>query len=101
MVAAFGLCFKITIASQFVQQVVTKPANTYYPSIGIMIMKAISGNHFDILIAWGMITILVSLICESIIKEIGRICMPNKYKDQVVIKNFFHKIFRRRNDQVK
>ncbi|GHU48265.1 hypothetical protein FACS1894218_4700 [Bacilli bacterium] len=52
MVMAFGLCFKITIASQFVQQIVSKvPPSSYYPSIGIMIMNAITAGKFDVLIA--------------------------------------------------
>jgi hypothetical protein len=36
-----------------------------------------------------MIAILLSLIMELIIKEISRICMPNRYQDKEIIKNFF------------
>jgi ABC-type nitrate/sulfonate/bicarbonate transport system permease component len=50
MVMAFGLTFKVTVASQFVQTVVlTKdPA---YSSIGIMIRSAMHDGQFDVLIA--------------------------------------------------
>jgi hypothetical protein len=46
---------------------------------------------FDIIIAWGMIAILISLIMELIIKEISRICMPNRYRDRQIIVNIFKK----------
>jgi hypothetical protein len=39
-----------------------------------------------------MVAILLSLIMELLIKEIGRICMPSKYKDQHLISAFFKKI---------
>jgi hypothetical protein len=64
-----------------------------YPSIGIIIASAISGQY-DIVIAWGMIAILISLIMELIIKEIGRICMPFKYNDRKKIIHLFNKIWR-------
>jgi ABC-type nitrate/sulfonate/bicarbonate transport system permease component len=47
-VAAFGLTFKITIASQAVQQ--WMGVDPGYPSIGIIIASAISGQY-DIVIA--------------------------------------------------
>lgn len=100
MVAAFGLTFKVTIASQYVQTTINN-GDPSFSSIGIIIRDAMKKGQYDTLVAWGMITIMISLVCELIIKEIGRICMPHKYKDQVLMKNFFHKIFGRRNDQVK
>jgi ABC-type nitrate/sulfonate/bicarbonate transport system permease component len=48
-VAAFGLTFKITIASQMVQQIVVG-GDPGYPSIGIIIFKAVNGQY-DIVIA--------------------------------------------------
>jgi hypothetical protein len=41
-----------------------------------------------------MIAILISLIMELIIKEIGRICMPFKYNDRKKIIHLFNKIRR-------
>jgi hypothetical protein len=87
MIAAFGLTFKITIASQFLQGIVTKKPD--YPSIGFYLKAAMDTKQFDIIIGWGMIAILISLIMELIIKEISRICMPNKYRDRQIIVNIF------------
>jgi NitT/TauT family transport system permease protein len=90
-VAAFGLTFKITIASQMVQSFIS--ATPDYPSIGMIIAGIIKNNgNYAIIIAWGMIAILISLIMELIIKETGRICMPFKYNDRKNIIHFFNQI---------
>jgi hypothetical protein len=59
----------------------------------MIIASNINGNY-AVIIAWGMIAILISLIMELIIKETGRICMPFKYNDRKNIAHFFNKIRR-------
>jgi hypothetical protein len=36
-----------------------------------------------------MIAIVLSLVMELIIKEIGRLSMPSKYQDRKILINFF------------
>lgn len=86
-VAGFGLTFKIALASQMVQGLVTQAPN--YPSIGMYISYAINSKQYDYIMGWGIIAIFVSLIMELIINEVGRICMPNKYKDSKFIIKLF------------
>jgi hypothetical protein len=59
------------------------------------IAQAMKQQQFPTVVAWGMIAIAISLIMELIIIEIGRPCMPNKYKDRTMIKNFFLKLRRK------
>jgi ABC-type nitrate/sulfonate/bicarbonate transport system permease component len=90
-IAGFGLSFKIAIASQLVQTVVTdiKPD---YPSIGMIIASNLKQKNYAQVIGWGMVAIILSLLMELFIKEIARICIPSKYKDRYYIVNFFRKI---------
>jgi hypothetical protein len=60
-----------------------------YQSIGGFLIDAWSSGQYNVIIAWGMIAILISLTMELIIKEIGRMCMPSKYKDRQLIINIF------------
>jgi ABC-type nitrate/sulfonate/bicarbonate transport system permease component len=93
LIAGFGLSFKIAIASQLVQTVVTK-IDPNYPSIGMIIAALLKQNNYAEVIGWGMVAILLSLIMELCIKEIARICMPSKYKDRHYIIKFIKKIKR-------
>jgi ABC-type nitrate/sulfonate/bicarbonate transport system permease component len=86
-VASFGLVFKIALASQMVQTWVTKQPD--YPSVGMYIAWAIKNNQYDIVIAWGMIAIILSLIFELVIVKISRICIPSKFNDLKRIRIFF------------
>jgi hypothetical protein len=53
------------------------------------ISYAISSKQYDYIVGWGIIAIFVSLIMELIINEVGRICMPSKYKDRQRILSLF------------
>jgi ABC-type nitrate/sulfonate/bicarbonate transport system permease component len=94
LIAGFGLSFKIAIASQLVQTVITN-INPNYPSIGMIIASLLKQNDYAQVIGWGMIAIILSLVMELVIKEIGRICMPFKYKDRNHIINFVKKFKRK------
>jgi hypothetical protein len=64
-----------------------------YQSIGAFLGVAWNKGLYDVIIAWGMIAIMISLVMELIIKEIGRLCMPSKYNDRKIISNIFkHKV---------
>ena len=105
IIAGFGLTFKIVLASQLVSIALVNVVPNY-PSVGQMIgltvnqAMSVSGGGVEcgIVLAWGIIAILISLIIELIIKEISRLCMPHKYRDLEVIKSWFKR--GNKNDQI-
>ncbi|MCL2099441.1 MAG: ABC transporter permease subunit [Oscillospiraceae bacterium] len=83
--AGFGLNIKVVISAE----VMGLPAM----SIGHLILSARQGFNFGVSFAWLVIAVILSLICESIIRLTGRFCMPYKYPDAKIIKNFVKRIF--------
>jgi NitT/TauT family transport system permease protein len=71
LIAGFGLTFKVVLASQVLNNGVPG-----YDSIGFIMVNANNNGHFDIIIAWAIIAITISLCFELILKSMGRICMP-------------------------
>ncbi|MDR2823523.1 MAG: ABC transporter permease subunit [Mycoplasmataceae bacterium] len=86
LIAGFGLTFKVVLASQVLNNGVPG-----YDSIGFIMVNANNNGHFDIIIAWAIIAITISLCFELILKSMGRICMPWRYNDQKYLHNFFTK----------
>ena len=92
LVTGFGLTFKVVIASQLVSiAILPKPITPSYPSIGQMmgleinalnnVPEGASANIISgIILGWGIIAIVISLIFELSFKGIGYACMPWRHK---------------------
>jgi len=85
IIAGFGLNIKVVISAE----VMGLPSM----SIGHLILSARQGFNFGVSFAWLVIAVLLSLICEGILRLIGRLCMPYKYPDAKIIKELAIKIF--------
>lgn len=83
VIAGFGLNIKVVISAE----VLGLPSM----SIGYLIMAARQGFDFSIAFAWLVIAVILSLICETVLKIIRRICMPYKYPDLKIIKTILKK----------
>lgn len=70
-IAGFGLNIKVIISAE----VLGLPSM----SIGYLIMAAKSGYDFGICFAWLVIAVILSFICELLIRWLGRLCMAYKY----------------------
>ncbi len=73
IIGGFGLNIKVVISAE----VMGLPSM----SIGHLILSARQGFNFGVSFAWLVISVILSLICESVLKLIGRLCMPYKYTD--------------------
>ena len=89
IIAGFGLNIKVVISAE----VMGLPSM----SIGYLILSARQGFNFGISFAWLIIAVILSLICESILRLTGRLCMPYKYPDSKIIKGLLTRIFKWRN----
>jgi len=78
IIAGFGLNIKVVIAAE----VMGLPS----VSIGYLILLAKQSFNFGASFAWLVIAVIVSLICESILRIIQRLCMPYKYPDVKIVK---------------
>jgi len=76
IIAGFGLNIKVVISAE----VMGLPAM----SIGHMILSARQGFNFGISFAWLVIAVILSLICEAVLKAISRLCMPWRYGDLLI-----------------
>lgn len=85
IIAGFGLNIKVVISAE----VMGLPSM----SIGYLILSAKQGYNFGISFAWLVIAVILSLICENILRIAKRFCMPYKYPDARIIKRFVMKIF--------
>jgi len=90
IIAGFGLNIKVVISAE----VMGLPAM----SIGHLILSARQGFNFGVSFAWLVIAVILSLICESILRLTGRLCMPYKYPDLKIIRGLVTRIFKRRNN---
>jgi NitT/TauT family transport system permease protein len=86
IIACFGLNIKVIIAAE----VMGLPTI----SIGYMILISKQGMEIDIAFIWMVIAVILSMVCEVILKIISRLLLPYKYNDRRIIVNFFKK-FRR------
>lgn len=86
--AGFGLNIKVVISAE----VMGLPSM----SVGYLILSARQGFHFGISFAWLVIAVILSLICDNILRLIGRLCMPYKYPDRKRIKGLGRRIFVKR-----
>ena len=93
IIAGFGLNIKVVISAE----VMGLPSM----SIGYLILSARQGFNFGVSFAWLVIAVILSLICESILRLTSRLCMPYKYPDLKIIKMFFIRIFKKRNNRRK
>jgi len=84
IIAGFGLNIKVVISAE----VMGLPAM----SIGHMILTARQGFDFGVSFAWLVIAVILSLICESVLRVISRLCMPYKYPDLKIAKGFLKNI---------
>jgi len=85
IIAGFGLNIKVVISAE----VMGLPAM----SIGHLILSARQGFNFGVSFAWLVIAVILSLICECILRLVGRLCMPYKYPDSRIIKGFVKRVF--------
>jgi ABC-type nitrate/sulfonate/bicarbonate transport system permease component len=83
LIAGFGLTFKVVLASQVLAGV-----SPNYQSIGYIMIQASNNKNYDIILAWGMIAVFISLIFELILSYISHLCMPWKYDDLKYLKRF-------------
>jgi len=91
IIAGFGLNIKVVISAE----VMGLPSM----SVGYLILSARQGFNFGISFAWLVIAVILSLICESILRLIGSLCMPYKYPNLKIIKGFVIRIFLMRKKQ--
>ena len=84
VIAGFGLNIKVVISAE----VMGLPSM----SIGYLILSARQGFNFGVSFAWLVIAVVLSLICECILRLIKRLCMPYKYSDSKIIKEFVIKM---------
>jgi len=87
IIAGFGLNIKVVISAE----VMGLPSM----SIGYLILSARQGFHFGVSFAWLVIAVILSLICESILLFLRRLCMPYKYPDAKIIKGLAARVFAR------
>jgi len=87
-IAGFGLNIKVVISAE----VLGLPSM----SIGYLIMTSRLNIDFSTAFAWLVIAVILSLICEIILRIIRRFCMPWKYPDLKIMKNTSKRIFIRR-----
>lgn len=85
IIAGFGLNIKVVISAE----VMGLPSM----SIGYLILSARQGFNFGTSFAWLVIAVILSLICESLLRIIRRFCMPYKYPDAKIVKGFVMKLF--------
>jgi NitT/TauT family transport system permease protein len=84
VVAGFGLNIKVVISAEVF--------GLSSMSVGYMILAARQGGNFSVSFSWLVIAVVLSFVCEWILKIISRLCMPFKYRDISNIKKFFGKI---------
>lgn len=92
IIAGFGLNIKVVISAE----VLGLPSM----SIGYAIMSANQSLNFPLAFAWLVIAVMLSLVCEVIIRIIRRFCMPWKYSDRKIIKRWFKKLFARKKEAI-
>jgi len=80
IIAGFGLNIKVVISAE----VMGLPSM----SIGYVILSARQSLDFGVSFAWLIIAVILSLVCESILRLAGRFCMPYKYHDAKRFKQF-------------
>jgi len=85
IIAGFGLNIKVVISAE----VMGLPAM----SIGHLILSARQGFNFGVSFAWLVIAVVLSLVCENILRMTGRLCMPYKYPDSKIIKRLAARMF--------
>ncbi|MDR2201254.1 MAG: ABC transporter permease subunit [Clostridiales bacterium] len=86
LIASFGLNIKVVIAAE----VMGLPT----VSIGYMILISKQGFDFGIAFAWLVIAVLISFVCECVLRIAARLAMPYRYPDRKILKRFFCKIGR-------
>jgi len=91
IIAGFGLNIKVVISAE----VMGLPSM----SIGYLILSARQGFNYGVSFAWLVISVILSLICENILRLIGRLCMPYKYPDLKIIKGLAKRLFIRQKNR--
>jgi len=71
IIAGFGLNIKVVISAE----VMGLPSM----SVGYLILQAKQSFSFGVSFAWLVIAVILSLVCETVLRMIGRLCMPYKY----------------------
>jgi len=78
IIAGFGLNIKVVISAEVMGLPVM--------SIGHLILSARQGFNFGVSFAWLLIAVVLSIICEAILRLAARLCMPYRYPDSKIIK---------------
>ncbi|MCL2751787.1 MAG: ABC transporter permease subunit [Firmicutes bacterium] len=90
LIAGFGLNIKVVISAE----VMGLPSM----SIGYLMLAAKQSFDFGLTFAWLVIAVLLSLLCETILRIVKRLCMPYRYPDWKIVKTGFNKIFKKRSN---
>ncbi|MDR3263913.1 MAG: ABC transporter permease subunit [Clostridiales bacterium] len=85
VIAGFGLNIKVVIAAE----VMGLPSM----SIGYLILVANQRMDFTISFAWLAIAVVLSYLCETVLKIISRFSMPYIYPDRKILKTYCKKAF--------
>jgi NitT/TauT family transport system permease protein len=84
LIASFGLNIKVVIAAE----VMGLPT----VSVGYMILISKQGFEFGTAFAWLVIAVIMSFVCECVLRIISRLAMPYKYPDLRIVKKALKKI---------
>ncbi len=84
LIAGFGLNLKVIVASE----IVAIPRS----NLGSYINGAYISGDFFMMFVWVFAVIVLSFVCESVIKLIRRFCLPYKYPTRAKFVSFFGKI---------
>jgi len=90
IIAGFGLNIKVVISAE----VMGLPSM----SIGYLILSARQGYNFGISFAWLVIAVMLSFVCEALIRLIRRFCMPYKYLDLNIVKGMVLRLFSKKKE---
>ncbi len=84
LIAGFGLNIKVIVASE----IVAVPRS----ALGSYINGAYISGDFFMMFVWVFAVIVLSFICEGIIKLVRLFCLPHKYSARRKVASFFGKI---------
>jgi NitT/TauT family transport system ATP-binding protein len=78
-IASFGLNIKVVVAAEIMGLPTV--------SIGYMLMSATQGLDFGAAFAWLVIAVILSFVCECVLRCAARLCMPYVYDDARFLKS--------------
>lgn len=91
LLAGFGLNIKVTVAAEIIA--ISRPA------LGSYINGAYISGDFTMMFVWVLATVILSFICEGIIKLVRMVCLPHKYGARAKVVALWRKIFARKGEK--